>query len=257
MGPLARGLVSVIEDVGGFVLFSIRSVLLVFRSPLRLRLWIAQMEFIGANSFFIVFLTGAFAGMVFALQSSYVFEMFSAQDLVGSTVALSLTREIGPVFTALIVTGRAGSAMAAELGAMRVTEQIDALETMAVDPVQYLASPRVIASVIMLPVLTMVFNAVGTLGSYLVGVYYLGIDAGVFIDRIQYYVDPDDVTGGLIKAAVFGLIMATVSCYQGYTASGGAKGVGESITRAVVITSVSVLFIDLLMTAMLGSGIGG
>ena len=175
---MTQGLLAVLDDIGRYVLFSLRAVLLAFRRPVRLRLWINQMEFIGANSFFIVFLTGTFAGMVFALQSSYAFRLFSAEDLVGSTVALSLTREIGPVFTALIVTGRAGSAMAAELGAMRVTEQIDALETMAVDPVQYLATPRLVASVIMLPALTMVFNAVGTAGAYLVGVHYLGIDAG-------------------------------------------------------------------------------
>ncbi|NOZ85153.1 MAG: ABC transporter permease [Deltaproteobacteria bacterium] len=252
LGALKR----IIEGAGNYAIFSARAVKLAFLPPFRLRLILSQMEFIGVNSFFIVFLTGSFAGMVFALQSSYAFKLFSAQDLVGSTVALSLTREIGPVFTALVVTGRAGSAMAAELGAMRVTEQIDALETMAVEPIQYLAAPRLIASTVMLPVLTMVFDAVGTIGAYIVGVYYVGIDAGTFINRIQYYVDPEDVYNGLIKAAVFGMVMATVSCYKGFFAKGGAKGVGEAITRAVVLTSVSVLFVDLLMTALMGSGVG-
>jgi len=168
--------------------------------------------------------------------------------MVGATVGLSLTREMAPVFAALMVTARACSAMAAELGTMRVTEQIDALETMAVDPLHYLVVPRVLACTIVVPLLTMLYNVIGVVGSYIVGIYLLGISEGPFMNKLYYYVDADDIWGGLIKAAVFGFLIAQISCYMGFNTRRGAKGVGKATTRAVVISAVTILVVDYFLT---------
>jgi phospholipid/cholesterol/gamma-HCH transport system permease protein len=196
------------------------------------------------------------------LQTTSLLAKFQAEGLVGSSVALAVTRELGPVFAALMVTGRAGSAMATELGTMRVTEQIDAMTTMAVNPVQYLIVPRVFASMLMLPVLTAIFDAVSFFGSYAMGVWMLGIDEGVFIARSRHFLDPIDITSGLYKAVVFGAIIALISCHKGLLAQGGAKGVGEATTKAVVASSVAILvadyFLNVLMTNYLpGYLLGG
>jgi phospholipid/cholesterol/gamma-HCH transport system permease protein len=189
--------------------------------------------------------------MVLALQSYYGFRKFGAEGLVGTTVALSMTRELGPVLTSLMVTGRAGSAMAAELGSMRVTEQIDALTVMALNPIKYLVVPRVIASFLMFPVLTSISNFVGIIGGYLVGVKLLGINEGAFINKIIKYLDLEDIYNGLIKAAVFGIIMSVISCYKGFYTSGGAEGVGKSTTEAVVMSSVTILITDYVLTSLM------
>ncbi len=240
-----------LEGLGRFTLLALQVVVWAVRPPYRLHNLFAAMEFVGVGSLFIIVLTGFFSGAVFALQSAAAFRMFNAEAMVGSTVALSLTREIGPVFTALMVAGRVGSGMATELGTMRVTEQIDALVTMAVNPIQYLIVPRVLAALIMVPILTVIYNLVGMGGSYLVAVGLLEIDAGQFVGNIQWYVDPVDLNNGEIKAAVFGVIVALVGCYKGFHASGGAKGVGEATTQAVVISSVSVLISDYFLTALM------
>jgi phospholipid/cholesterol/gamma-HCH transport system permease protein len=191
-----------------------------------------------------VMLTGIFSGMVFAHQSSRAFMLFNAESLVGPTVALTLTRELGPVFTALMVTMRAVSAMCTELGTMRVTEQVDALETMAVNPIQYLLVPRVIAGLVMVPLLTMLFNTAGMAGAYVVAVSLRGISAGTFIYRTQQWLDPEDINEGLIKAAVFGLAVTLIGCYKGYNASGGAKGVGQATTEAMVASALAIVMLD-------------
>jgi phospholipid/cholesterol/gamma-HCH transport system permease protein len=209
------------------------------------------MEFIGVNSLVVVIITGTFTGMVLALQSYYGFRKFGAEGLVGTTVALSMTRELGPVLTSLMVTGRAGSAMAAELGSMRVTEQIDALTVMALNPVKYLVAPRVVASFLMFPVLTSISNFVGIIGGYLVGVKLLGINEGAFINKIIKYLDLEDIYNGLIKAAVFGVIMSVISCYKGFYTKGGAEGVGKSTTEAVVLSSVTILITDYVLTSLM------
>jgi phospholipid/cholesterol/gamma-HCH transport system permease protein len=209
------------------------------------------MYFVGVGSLFIIALTAFFAGAVFALQTHHGLSMVGAEGLVGSSVAISICREIAPVFGGLLVTGRVGSAMATELGTMRVTEQIDALESIAVHPVQYLVVPRVIATFVMLPALTIVFDFIGMFGSYLIGVKYLGIDEGMYLNNIWWYLDPDDIYSGLIKAAVFGLILSLVGCYQGFKASGGARGVGMAATRAVVASSVSIFIIDYFLTLIM------
>jgi phospholipid/cholesterol/gamma-HCH transport system permease protein len=209
------------------------------------------MEFIGVNSVFVIVLTGAFTGMVLALQSYYGFRKFGSEGLVGATVALSMTRELGPVLTSLMVTGRAGSAMAAELGTMRVTEQIDALTVMALNPIKYLVTPRIIASFLMLPLLTVIADFVGIIGGYLVGVKLLGINEGAYIDKTITFLELNDIYNGLVKAAVFGIILSVVSCYKGFYTKGGAEGVGRSTTAAVVISSVTILVTDYILTSFM------
>jgi phospholipid/cholesterol/gamma-HCH transport system permease protein len=206
------------------------------------------MELVGVDSLLVVILTGIFTGGVFTLQIIYGFRMFSAESMVGPTVAMAMTRELGPVLTALMVTGRVGSSMAAELGAMKVTEQIDALTVMAADPVKYLISPRIIAGIIMLPLLTAISDAVGVVGGYFVAMAK-GLDPGQFAGRIEDIVVMDDIFDGLIKAGVFGFILTSVGCYAGFFCKGGAEGVGKATTGAVVVSYVAILVGDFIMTA--------
>jgi len=170
--------------------------------------------------------------------------------LVGSTIAIALTRELGPVLTGLIVTGRVASAMATELGTMRVTEQIDALYTMAVNPVQYLVVPRVIAGLTMIPILTIFFNVLGITSAYYISVNMLGIDAGSFMRNINQYLQPRDVTIGIVKSIVFGVTITLVACYKGFNASGGARGVGQATTSAVVFNFIAIFVIDYVITVV-------
>jgi phospholipid/cholesterol/gamma-HCH transport system permease protein len=221
------------------------------RAPHRWRLLLKQLDFIGVESTFIILLTSLFTGGVFSLQSSKAFAMFDADILVGPTVVLALTRELGPVLTALMVIGRVGSSMAAEIGTMRVTEQIDALETMAVNPFHYLFVPRLVASVIMMPLLTTLFDFIGTVGSYVVCTRLLNVPGTEFIEQVVYYVDFKDYGTGLEKAAVFGLIMATIGCYKGFNATRGAEGVGRATTESVVLGSVTVMIANYFLTALL------
>lgn len=228
-----------------------QSIALSFKKPYRFDHLFKQMEFIGVRSLSVVLISGTFTGMVLALQSSYGFNKFGADALVGVIVTLSMTRELGPVLTSLMVAGRAGSAMAAEIGTMRVTEQIDALTVMAVNPVKYLVAPRVVASVLMLPVLTIISDFVGVVGGYIVGVKVLGINEGAFLNRIDKGVDLTDVYNGLVKAAVFGLILSVISCYKGFNTRGGAEGVGRATTEAVVLSSVTILISDYVLTSLM------
>jgi phospholipid/cholesterol/gamma-HCH transport system permease protein len=188
---------------------------------------------------------------VFAHQSSRAFELFDAESLVGPTVALTITRELAPVFSALMVTMRAGSAMCTELGTMRVTEQVDALETMAVNPVQYLLVPRVLAGLMMVPLLTMLFDTSGLAGAYLVSVTVKGLSAGTFLARTRQWLDPEDIYEGLIKGAIFGLAVALVCCFKGFNASGGAKGVGKATTEAMVASALSIFILDFFVGVLL------
>jgi phospholipid/cholesterol/gamma-HCH transport system permease protein len=218
------------------------------RPPFRLELVLTQMAFIGVGSAFIVGVTGTFAGMVFALQMNFALKQFAAEAFSGGAVAFSLARELAPVFTALMVTARAGSAIATELGTMRVTEQIDAMESMAVNPIHYLVVPRVIASLVMFPVLTMLFNALGYAGGFVMGVYVARIPIGPYLAHTQEFMDVDDILHGLFKAVVFGFIVAIITTWRGYAATGGARGVGEGTTRGVVASSIFVLLADYAIT---------
>jgi phospholipid/cholesterol/gamma-HCH transport system permease protein len=248
---LGRAVLAGVEEMGKILLLLISVLAWMFRPPLKLRNIFKQMEFVGVKSIFVVVLTGTFTGMVMALQGYHGFRMFSAESLVGSTVALGMTRELGPVLTALMVTARAGSAMAAELGTMRVTEQIDALYVMAANPVKHLIVPRVIAGVLMVPMLTVVSDFMGILGGYLVGVHILGINSGVFIKNMTRLVDLNDIYNGMIKAACFGLILSLIGCYKGFNTSGGAEGVGRATTDAVVLASITILISDYFLTAIM------
>ena len=233
-----------VEELGGVVSLGWDVTRWAVRPPVRVENIFAQLDFVGVGSIFIVMLTGVFSGMVFAHQSSRAFLLFNAESLVGPTVALTLTRELAPVFTALMVTMRAVSAMCTELGTMRVTEQVDALETMAVNPVQYLLVPRILAGVVMVPLLSMLFNTAGMAGAYVIAVYLRGISAGTFINRTQQWLDPEDVAEGLIKAVVFGFAVTLIGCYKGYNAKGGAKGVGQATTQAMVAAALAIVVLD-------------
>lgn len=248
---IGRGVIDGIEGVGQAAILLARTLAWIPRPPYRLRQLFQAMEFIGVGSLFIVLLTGIFTGAVFSLQGASAFRMFNAESLVGSTVGISLARELSPVLTGLMVAGRAGSGIATELGTMRVTEQIDALATMAVNPVQYLIVPRFLAGLIMVPVLSALFTLVGMIGCYIVAVVLLDIDRGIFLSQVYWYVDPDDLTSGIIKACVFGGILTMVGCYKGFYASGGARGVGLATTQSVVVSSVMILISDYFLTALM------
>jgi phospholipid/cholesterol/gamma-HCH transport system permease protein len=225
----------------------------LFRPPFRLRLYLEQMEFIGVGSLPIILLVGFFSGAVSAQQTIRALEIFRQERFVGATVGLSLALELAPVFTALMITARAGSGMATELGSMRITEQIDALTTFAVNPVQYLVTPRIVASVVMMPVMTMVFNVVGLLGAYLFSVQIKQVDVGAFFEYFRYWTDPSDYLQGALKAAMFGVSLSLAACYEGFNVRGGAKEVGRATTNAVVAGSVSVLVLDYFLSDMLAS----
>jgi phospholipid/cholesterol/gamma-HCH transport system permease protein len=232
------------------ILFS-KTLSWTFRPPLQAREIIKQMEEVGVRSFPVVIITAAFTGMVLALQSHTGFKRFGAETMVGTVVALSVTRELGPVLTGLMVSGRVGSAMAAELGTMRVTEQIDALYTLATNPIKYLIVPRFLAALIMLPVLVIFADVIGILGGYLVSVLLLGANPTLYIRRTWNYLEFNDLYSGLLKALVFGMIIAIISCYQGFSAEGGAEGVGRATTKAVVISSLTILISNYFITAIL------
>ena len=242
---------SLIEAVGLFTMLFFEMLLATFRPPFRFRQLLLQMDFVGFGSLFIIILTGFFTGAIFAYQSAYAFGLFGAESLVGSTVAIAICRELGPVLASIMVAGRVSSGMATVLGTMRVTEQIDAMKTMAVDPVQFLIVPRVWATVLLMPILVAVFDFIGILGAYIVSIGLMGIDFGPFDAMVESILQPYDVIGGLIKAAVFGLVLSLVGCYKGFHASGGAKGVGEATTSAVVTASIIILIVDYFLTMVI------
>lgn len=246
-----RPLIFITEEFGKILFLFLSTVSWFFRPPFRFHEIFKQMAFVGVGSLPVVLITGAFTGMVLAVQTYYGFRMFGGESLVGATVALSMTRELGPAITALMVTGRTGSSMAAEIGTMRVTEQIDALYTMSVSPVQYLIMPRVVAGIVMLPILTVASDFVGILGGYFVGVKLLNINSGIFVARIIEFVNIYDVLNGLIKSTVFGLILTLIGCYKGFNTTGGAAGVGRATTQAVVYSSVSILISDYFLTTVM------
>jgi len=235
--------------IGDLALMTLRVVGWTVRPPYRFRLLLQGMYFVGVGSLFIVTLTALTAGMVLALQAVYSTRMFNAESAVGGAVALTLTRELSPVFTALMITARSSSAIATELGTMRVTDQIDALATMGVNPIQYLVVPRVLAGAIMTPILCHLFTFVAMVGCYFVAVIGLGVDPGQFMDRVGRWIGPGDFVQSTIKALVFGTLTILIACHAGYSAKGGAAGVGEATTRAVVLGSVMIMVCDYALTA--------
>ena len=212
--------------------------------PINLYLLVKQMEFVGNRSFGIIIFAGGIVGAVFGLQLGEIFRTFGAESMIGAAAAFALSKELAPVVGSFLVTARAGSAMASEIAAMRINEQIDALKVMAINPIGYLVSPRILASIIMMPFLTGVFILSGIAVSFVVGVYIFDVDVGVFFDNIPWIVGPLDVRQGMEKSLVFGAIFSSVGCYCGFYAQGGAKGVGLATTRAVVISLVAILVTD-------------
>jgi phospholipid/cholesterol/gamma-HCH transport system permease protein len=239
------------EEIGRFFYILYHTLYWLFRRPFDGGEWLRQMVRVGVDSIPVVGLTSAFTGMVLALQTFRGFERFHAESFVASVVSLSLTRELAPVLTALMIAGRIGSALAAEIGTMRVTEQIDALYAMATEPVHYLVVPRVAASTLMLPPLVAISNGLGIAGGWLVAVNLLGANPIVYWERTFQYLDLNDVFSGLIKAAVFGLILSVTGCTKGFYTTGGAEGVGRSTTSAVVMGSVVILLSDFFLTKIL------
>lgn len=242
-----------LEEVGRMIVLFGLSVVWLFRPPLRVREFVRQLDFVGAQSVLLIVLTGAFTGMVSALQSYNGMHRYGAESMVGATVVLALTRELGPVMSALMVVARVGSAMTAELGSMRNTQQIDALASMAVEPIQYLVVPRIFAATVVLPLLALIFSFAGMLGAHFICTSYLSIDPGAFMSGIHAYLDSEDITHGMIKAAFFGLMISLVACYKGFYVTGGARGIGMATTRSVVMSSVLVLVSDYVMTTLMFS----
>lgn len=248
---VGQAVIDGVEEIGQMVMMTIQTLSWIVRPPFRFAIFAAALDSFGVGSLFIVLFTGVFTGLVMAYQSIAGFALFNAETLVGGTVAISLCRELGPVLTGLMVAGRTGSAMTTEIGTMRVTEQIDAMAVMAVNPIQYLVVPRVIAAVLMMPVLTTLFNFVGIIAAYYLSVEMMNIDPGIFIQKIRDFVEVRDLVMSGIKGASFGLAIAVVGCYKGFYASGGAKGVGEATTSSVVTSSIAILFIDYWLTLLM------
>lgn len=247
---IGRTFLSSIAGIGSVTLFALSGLILILKPPFYPRQILRQMIDIGYYSLPVVGLTAAFSGMVIALQSYTGFARFSAEGAVASVVALSITRELGPVMAGLMVAGRMGASMAAEIGTMRVTDQIDALTTLSTNPMKYLVTPRLYAGLLMLPLLVVIADIIGIFGGFIIGVYKLGFNAGNYITQTANFLQPLDVISGLVKAAVFGFIVTLMGCYQGYNSDKGAQGVGRATTNAVVSASILILIFNYLITGI-------
>ncbi len=250
LGYFGLPILRFIEESGRIVIMMYQTLLWVFRRPFRLKLIFKQMEEIGVRSLAVVTITALSTGAILALQSYSSFKRFNAENLIGTMVAIALCRELAPVLTGLIVAGRVGSAMAAELGTMRVTEQIDALYTLAVNPIHYLIVPRFLASIFMMPILTMLADGLGIAGGFFVGTQVYRLNSTVYIRASFDFLEFEDVYSGLVKSAVFGVVIAIIGCYRGFFTRGGAEGVGKATTSAVVISMMLILIIDYFMGAL-------
>lgn len=237
--------------VGNFTLFLFRATRTLITTKPKFSKFFTQANRIGVESFNIIILTGGFTGMVFALQSYIGFQRVGGEQFIGAVVALGMIRELGPVLTGLMVTGRAGSAITAEIGTMRITEQIDALRTLRINTFQYLVVPRIVASTCILPALTTFAMIFGIAGGYLISVYVLELSPEDYTSSIRNFVELSDIRGGLIKSAIFGLILSWVGTYKGYHTSGGARGVGISTTQSVVASSIMILITNYFLTKLL------
>ncbi|MCB0346325.1 MAG: ABC transporter permease [Bdellovibrionales bacterium] len=246
-----RGILSSFSSFGAVWIFLFKVLYRIFTPPFRPSLVIQQLYSIGVQSVAVVALVAVFTGAVLAVQSEYTLSKFGATAFSGPAVALSLIRELGPVLTALMVNGRAGSAMTAELGIMKITEQVDALRSMAVDPLRYLMVPRIVAGLISVPLLTALFDIVGILGGFFVGVYTLDLSSGTFWAQMVIAVEKVDVISGLVKSIMFGLCISWIACYKGWTCGFGAVGVNRATTSAVVTASVVILVLDYFLTSIL------
>lgn len=251
LAGIGRIFLEFLASVGRFSIFIGNSLWEGLKPPYFFRQILRQLVEIGYLSLPVVGLTALFTGMVLALQSYTGFSRFNAENAIASVVVLSMTRELGPVLAGLMVAGRMGASMAAEIGTMRVTEQIDALTTLSTHPTKYLIAPRILAGIVTLPILVLIADIIGVFGGYLVGVYKLGFNPATYIKQSWDFLERSDVSSGLIKAAVFGFIITAMGCYQGYYSKGGAQGVGKATTNAVVSASILILIANYLLTAIL------
>lgn len=248
---LGAAILSALTGLGRFVDFAAKFFYWLVKPPFRIGLIFEQLYFIGNKSLFIIFLAGSFTGMVLAYQTYFGFQLISVDSLVGPVVAIGLSKELAPVLSGLIVAGRAGAAMAAQIGTMKVTEQVDALEVMGINSIQYLAVPRIIATTISLPMLNVIFLLVGCIGAYLVGTKALLIDEAIFYSKLGEFMYIQNLVEGIIKAVVFGFIISTIGTYFGFQVSKGAEGVGKGTNLAVVWGMISVLIVDYFLTSFL------
>jgi phospholipid/cholesterol/gamma-HCH transport system permease protein len=253
---LGNRFLTVQKELGGLAIFFLHGLAGIFSFPFQLRKILQQTYFIGVKSLSIIVLVALFTGMVLGLQGYYTLVKFGSEGLLGAAVALSLIRELGPTLTAIMIIGRAGSSMAAEIGIMRISEQIDALDTMDINPMRYLISPKFAAALISFPLLTAIFDVVGIIGGYIAGVLLLGINSGIYFYRIESSVEMVDVSGGFYKSIVFAVLVVAICCYQGYFThmrkeGFGAKGVSLATTSAVVFSCVAVLIADYVLTSFL------
>ena len=248
---LGRVVLDITPALGRITLYMVHSFLWFFRPPFRWRLFTKEIVFVGNKSLFIVGLTASFSGMVFAFQIYSGFTAFSVDSFVGPIVAIAVTKELAPVFCGLVVAGRCGAAMAAQIGTMKVTEQVDALEVMGVNSIQYLAVPKIFATIVSMPMLAGIYMLIANIGSYMVGTKILGIDESQYFAKASDFMKLTMVLEGLIKAAVFGYIIALIGTYQGFAVRGGAEGVGKGTNLAVVWGMILVLVVDFFLTAIL------
>lgn len=248
VADIGRVFLTFLRETGKLSIFCFSAITAAFRRPFYLKAILKQMIEIGYYSLPVVGLTAISTGGVLAIQSYVGFSKFSAESAIATVVVLSITRELGPVLAGLMVAGRVGASMAAEIGTMKITEQIDALVTLSTNPIKYLVTPRVIAAVLMMPCLVVIADIIGVLGGYLVSVYSLGFSSEIYLQNTFQYLEREDVTSGLIKSAVFGFIISIIGCYSGYNSQKGAQGVGSATTNAVVVASILILLTDYLLT---------
>ncbi len=248
---LGAWFLSILSRMGRVFLFLTNAVYFIFIPPFKFDLLLRQMRFLGSKSMVVILLTGSFTGMVLALQLFYTLRKFGSEALLGPAIALSLIRELGPVLSALMVTGRAGSALTAEIGMMRISEQIDALTAMALNPIRYLIVPNIVAGIIVFPLLTAIFDLIGIYGGYFVGVNLLGVSSGTYFSQMQNFVEMEDIRIGLYKSASFGVIVSWICCYKGFYTGYGAEGVSKSTTEAVVVSSILILIWDYFIGSIL------
>jgi phospholipid/cholesterol/gamma-HCH transport system permease protein len=248
---VTRPILAFFDDLGDTVMLGASALSWAVRPPFRWSQLLGALDFVGWGSTFIVVLVGLFTGMAFTVSTIVGFRQFSAEGMVGGVVALAMARELAPVLASVVVTARAGSTMASELGNMRVTEQIDAITTMGVSPIQYLIVPRVIATTLVLPLLATCFGVAGQFGSYLVAVVWQGLDPGIFVDKISQFLEVRDLRMMGTKSFVFGFVVSLICCRKGFRASGGARGVGEATARAVVTSIVAIFAFDYVLTTVM------
>ena len=248
---IGKLIINALEETGNITILSLQTLLYSFRGIFNYRDLLAQMVRVGVDSFPVAVVTAAFVGMVFAVQIASEFVKFGAGNVVGGVMGIAVARELAPALTAVVIAGRVGSAFAAEIGTMSVTEQIDAIYAMGSDPIKQLVVPRFIASTFMLPILTVFADLVGFFGGYFVAVYVVGINSFGFMDSASSFLDMGDITGGIIKAIFFGMIISIIGCYMGIKTKGGARGVGEATTNSVVYSLMAIFVANYFLSLVL------